>query len=47
MDHKKWNKVNDLLSGQYSANKNIWFKNSMLRWYLCDYSDTHIVVNGH
>ena len=28
---KKWIKVNDLLSGQYSVNKNIRFKTSMLR----------------
>ena len=28
---KKWIKVNDLLSGQYSFNKNITFKTSMLR----------------
>ena len=28
---KKWIEVNDLSSGQYSVNKNIWFKTSMLR----------------
>ena len=28
---KKWVEVNDSLSGQYSVNKNIRFKNSMLR----------------
>ena len=36
---KKWLKVNDLLSGQYSINKNITFKISLLRLDLCDYSD--------
>ena len=40
---KKWVKVNDLSSGQYSINKNTRFKISMLRSYLCDYSDAYIV----
>ena len=40
---KKWIKVNDLSSGQYSVNKNI---RSMLRSYLCDYSYVYIVVKG-
>ena len=43
---KKWVEVNDLSSGQYSANKNIKFKTSMLRSDLCDYSDAYIVVKG-
>ena len=43
---KKWVKVNDLSSGDYSINKNIRFKTSMLRSYLCDYSDAYIVVKG-
>ena len=43
---RKWIEVNDLSSGQYSANKNIRFKTSMLRSDLCDYSDAYIVVNG-
>ena len=38
--------VNDLSSGQYSVNKNISFKTSVLRSDLCDYSDAHIVVKG-
>ena len=33
------NDLNDLPSGQYSASKNMRFKNSMLRSDLCDYSD--------
>ena len=41
---KRWVEVNDLSSGQYSVNKNIRFKNSMLRSNLRDYSDVHIVV---
>ena len=36
----------DLLNGQYSVKKNIWFKTSMLRSDLCDYSDVYIVVKG-
>ena len=38
--------VNDLSSGQYSVNKNISFKTSVLRSDLCDYSDARIVVKG-
>ena len=34
---KKWFEVNDLLSGQSSANKNMRFKTSVLRPDLCDY----------
>ena len=34
---KKWIEVNDLSSGQYSDNKNIRFKTSMLRSNPCDY----------
>ena len=43
---KKWVEVNDLSSGQYSANKNIRFKISMLRSDLCDYSDAYIAAKG-
>ena len=43
---KKWVKVNNLSSGQYSVNKNIRFKASMLSSGLCDYSDEYIVVKG-
>ena len=34
---KIWIEVNDLSSGQYSDNKNIRFKTSMLRSNPCDY----------
>ena len=37
--------MNDLTSGQYSANKNIRFKTSILGTDLCDYS-VIIVVKG-
>ena len=43
---KKWVEVNDLSSGQYSINKNMRFKTSMLKSDLCDYSDAYIVVKG-
>ena len=39
-------KVNDLRGGQYSADKNVRFKISMLRSDLCDYCDTYIVVKS-
>ena len=39
-------KKNDLSSGQYSVNKNIRFKTSMVRSYLCNYNDTCVVVKG-
>ena len=43
---KKWVKVNDLSDGQYSVNKNLRFKISMLRLDLRGYSNTYIVVKG-
>ena len=44
---KKWVEVNDLSRGQYSVNKNITFKTSMLRSDWCgDYNDAYIVVKG-
>ena len=41
---KKWIQVNDLSGDQYSVNKNLIFKISMLRSDLCDYSDVYVVV---
>ena len=43
---KKWVEVNDLSTGQYSVNKNIRFKTSMISLDLCDYSDAYLVVKG-
>ena len=43
---RKWIKINDLSSGQYSGNKNIRFKTSILRSDLYDYDDAYIVVKG-
>ena len=42
--NKKWVEVNDLSSGQYSVNKNIRFKTSLLRSNICDYIDAYFVV---
>ena len=36
--------VSDLSNEQYSVNKNIWFKTSIVKSNLCGYSDTYIVV---
>ena len=43
---KKWVEVNNSSNGQYSINKNMRFKTSMLKSDLCDYSDAYIVVKG-
>ena len=43
---KKWIEVYDQSGGNYSANKEIRIKTSMLRSDLCDYSDAYIVVKG-
>ena len=43
---KKQVEVNDISSGQYSVNKNIRFKTSLLRSDICDYSDAYIIVKG-
>ena len=43
---KRWIKVNDLSSSQYSVNKNIKFKTWMSGSNLCYYSDACIVVKG-
>ena len=41
---KKWIEVNELSSGQYSTDKYIRFKTSVLRPDLCDYNNAYIVV---
>ena len=43
---KKWVKLNDLSSGQYSVNKNIRFKTSMLKSDSYHYSDLYTTVKG-
>ena len=42
---KNWIKINDDTCGTYSWIKHqIKFKNLMLKWSLCDYSDAYILV---
>ena len=43
---KKWIEVYDQSGGNYSVNKEIRIKTSMLRSDLRDYSDAYIVVKG-
>ena len=43
---KKWIEVHDQSGETYNTNKQIRFKTSMLRFDLCDFSDTYIVVKG-
>ena len=43
---RKWVKVNDLSSGQDSANKKIRFKISVMGSDLYYYSDADVVVKG-
>ena len=43
---KKWVEVYDQSQGNYSVNKEIRIKTSMLRSDLCDFSDAYIVVKG-
>ena len=43
---KKWIEVYDQSGGNYTVNKEIRIKTSMLRSDLCDYSDAYIVVKG-
>ena len=41
---KNWIEVNYLSGSQYSVNKNIRFKTSILRADLCDYSNVYILL---
>ena len=43
----KWVEVYDQPEKNYSPNKEIRIKTSMLRSDLCDYSDEYIVVKGN
>ena len=43
---KKWIEVYDQSEKNYSVNKEIRIKTSMLRSDLCDFSDAYIVVKG-
>ena len=43
---KKWLEIFDQSNGSYSVNKDIKFKTSQLRNYLCDFNDAYIVITG-
>ena len=43
---KKWIEVYDQSEGNYNVNKEIRIKTSILRLYLCNYSDAYIVLKG-
>ena len=43
---KKWIEVYDQSEGNYDVNKEIRIKTSILRSYLCAFSDAYIVVKG-
>ena len=44
---KKWIELYDQSQGNYNVNKEIRIKASMLRSYLCDFSDAYIIVKGN
>ena len=44
---RNWVEKNDELRGTYPPNKQIKCKTSMLRFSLCHYSDTYILVKGN
>ena len=44
---KNWVEINDSARGEYSANKQIRFKTSMLRSSLYNYSDAYILAKGN
>ena len=44
---KNWVKINDESRGIYIVNRQIGFKTLMLRYSLCDYSDSYILVKGN
>ena len=43
---KIWVKINDDSNGKYESNDEIKFKNSLLKWSLCDYSYAYILLSG-
>ena len=42
----KWIEIFDQSNGTYNKNKDIRFKTSQLRNYLCDFNDAYIVFTG-
>ena len=43
---KNWVEINVDVHGTYNTNRQIKFKNSMLKSSYCDYSDAYILVSG-
>ena len=43
---KNWVEINDKSRGGYTTGGDIKFKNTMLRYSLCDYADAYILVKG-
>ena len=43
---KSWVEINDESKKLFSANSDIRFKTTMLRFNLCDYADAYILVKG-
>ena len=43
---KNWVEINDESRGTYNVNSHIKFKNTMLKYSLCDYSVAYILVKG-
>ena len=41
---KNWVEINDESQGTYNETNQIKFRNSMIRWNLCDYSDAYLLV---
>ena len=44
---RNWVEINDEIRSEYSPNKQIRFKTTMLRSSLCDYSEAYILVKGN
>ena len=44
---RNWIEINDDIRGACTPNKQIWFKTTMLRSSLSDYSDAYIIVKGN
>ena len=43
---KNWIKINDQSRGMFDTNSDIRFKNTMLKYSLCNYSDAYVLVKG-
>ena len=43
---KNWVEINAESRGEYNLNSQVKFKNLMLKYSLCNYSDAYILVKG-